>query len=359
VGLPARAMIPPLGPALRLALAALACAGACTDRAALPAAAGTVADAATPARPRPLRIAMIAKSASNPTFVAARLGAEARARELAAKLQRPIEIEWLTPPLEDGAVQARRIGQAVAEHADAILLSCSDAAAATPAIDDAVAHGVAVMTFDSDAPGSRRFAYFGVDDFKAGEAVLAELSRVLPRRAKVAVLAGNPSAPNLRRRVEGVMHEAARHPDIKIVGPFFHAETPEEASAAVLRAETAHPDIAGWAMVGGWALYTKTLLGDLTASGRADKLKIVSINALPPQLVYVEKGLAPVLLAQPTYLWGEVGVGTIVDKIVLHKPVPERIPIELVRVTSDSLGTWARQLRAWGFSDVQEEYLRR
>jgi ribose transport system substrate-binding protein len=112
-------------------------------------------------------------------------------------------------------------------------------------------------------------------------------------------------------------------------------------------------------MVGGWALYTKTLLGDLEASGRAEKLKIVSINALPPQLVYVEKGLAPVLLAQPTYLWGTVGVGTIVDKVVLGKQVPERIPIALVRVTPDSLGAWARQLRAWGFSDVQEEYLRR
>ena len=35
----------------------------------------------------PLRIAMIAKSASNPSFVAARLGAETRARELGARLR--------------------------------------------------------------------------------------------------------------------------------------------------------------------------------------------------------------------------------------------------------------------------------
>ncbi|HXU03587.1 MAG TPA: substrate-binding domain-containing protein, partial [Polyangia bacterium] len=157
------------------------------------------------ANTRPLRIAMIAKSASNPSFVAARTGAENRARELSASLARPIQVEWLTPPQEDGAVQAQRIAQAVKEGMDAVLLSCSDARTATPAIDDAVAHGVPVMTFDSDAPESKRFAYCGVDDVKAGEMIMEELARLVPRGAHVAVLAGNRAAPNLSRRVEGVL----------------------------------------------------------------------------------------------------------------------------------------------------------
>jgi ribose transport system substrate-binding protein len=312
------------------------------------------------ARPKPLRIAMIAKSASNPSFLASRLGAENRARALSASLGRPIEIEWLTPPREDAALQVQRIAQAVAEQVDAVLLSCSDAKAVTPAIDDAVAHGIPVMTFDSDAPASRRFAECGVDDFKAGEAVMRELAQVIPRHGKVAVLAGNPNAPNLRRRVEGVMSEAARHPGLTILGPFFHVETPQDATAAVMRAEAEHPDIVGWAMVGGWPLYTQTLLHELESGAPHRKApKIVSINAIPPQLVYVEKDIAPVLLGQPTYLWGEVGVDTIVDRLVRHKSVPERIPLELVRVTRDNLGAWVRQLRAWGFVDAPEEYLQR
>ena len=162
----------------------------------------------------PLRIAMIAKSASNPSFLASRLGAENRARALSAELGRPIEIEWLTPPREDAALQVQRIQQAVAEKVGAVLLSCSDVKTVTPAIDDAVAHGVPVMTFDSDAPDSRRFATCGVDDVKAGQAVMKELAQLIPRRGKVAVLAGNPDAPNLRRRVEGVMSEAAHHPGL-------------------------------------------------------------------------------------------------------------------------------------------------
>ena len=319
-----------------------------------------VAEAGIPRKP--LRIAMIAKSSSNPSFLASRLGAENRARALGAKLVTPIEIVWMTPPQEDAAVQAQRIAQAVTDHLDAVLISCSDSVKLTSAINDAVAHGVPVMTFDSDAPASRRFAYAGVDDFKAGQAVMKELARIIPRRGKVAVLSGNPNAPNLRSRVEGVMNEAARHPDLTMLGPFFHVETPQEATAAVMRAETAHPDIVGWAMVGGWPLYTQTLLRDLQARHASERKivpKIVSINALPPQLIYVDQGLAPVLLAQPNYLWGEVGVNTIVDKLLLGKTVPERIPLELVRVTADTLGAWARQLRDWGFADAPEEYLQR
>jgi ribose transport system substrate-binding protein len=73
----------------------------------------------------------------------------------------------------------------------------------------------------------------------------------------------------------------------------------------------------------------------------------------------VDKGLAPVLLAQPVYQWGYVGVHRIFDKVHDGKPVPEVIPMELVKVTKDNLGTWARQLKDWGFTDVPDEYLKR
>jgi hypothetical protein len=31
--------------------------------------------------------------------------------------------------------------------------------------------------------------------------------------------------------------------------------------------------------------------------------------------------------------------------------------MDLVHVTKDNLGAWARQLKAWGFSDVPQQYL--
>jgi ribose transport system substrate-binding protein len=300
------------------------------------------------------KIAMIAKSSTNPVFLSARTGAEAAARELSKAHGLNIEIAWLTPPQEDGQIQAQRIAQAVNEGANAVLLSSSDAGKVTGAVNDAVARGVPVMTFDSDVPDSQRFAFYGVDDLETGKKVMAELASLMGGKGKVGILAGNQNAPNLRRRVDGVKEEAAKHPGIEIVGVFNHIETPQDAAAEVVRVGNAYPDIQGWAMVGGWPLFTKTLLTDLNP----DKLKIVSVDALPAQLPYVAKGLAPVLLAQPTYLWGFVSVETIIKKVHLKQEVPARIPMELVRVSKDNLGTWARQLRDWGFTDVPEEYLK-
>jgi len=311
--------------------------------------------AAPAAAKQGLKIAVIAKSSTNPVFLSARTGAEAAAKELTQKTGVPVEIAWMTPPAEDGQVQAQRIAQAVNEGATAILISCSDAGKVTGAINDAVARGVPVMTFDSDAAQSKRFSFYGVDDVKTGKAVMDELAKQMGDKGSIAILAGNQNAPNLRKRVEGVKEAAKAYPNIKIVDTFYHIETPQDAAAEVIRAQNAYPQIQGWAMIGGWPLFTPTLLTDLDAS----KVKIVSVDALPAELAYVDKGLAPVLLAQPVYQWGYVGVNTIFQKVHEGKAVAEIIPMELVRVSKENLGAWARQLKAWGFTDVNEEYLKR
>jgi ribose transport system substrate-binding protein len=314
----------------------------------------TTAPAAAPAGGT-FKIAMIAKSSTNPVFLSARTGAEAAAKEMSAKHGIKVEIAWLTPPTEDGQIQAQRIAQAVNEGASAILVSCSDAGKVTGAINDAVGRGVPVMTFDSDAPESKRFAFYGVDDVKTGAAVMAELAQQMGGKGKIAILAGNQNAPNLRRRVDGVKEEAKKHPGITIVDTFFHIETPQDAAAEVVRVQNAYPEIQGWAMIGGWPLFTPTLMKDLDPA----KVKIVAVDGLPVMLPYVDKGLAPVLLAQPTYLWGHVSVQKIVEKVILKQDVPVKNDMELVRVSKENLGTWSRQLKDWGFTDVSEEYLKR
>ncbi len=299
------------------------------------------------------RIALIAKSSTNPVFLAARTGAENAAAELTRQYGVTVSIDWLTPPNEDGTVQAQRVAEAVNAGDNAILMSTSDAGKVTGAIDAAVERGVPVMMFDSDAPDSKRFSFYGGDDVAMGRQVMAELAAQMDSTGKIAILAGNQNAPNLQKRVQGVKEEAAKYPRMTILNTFYHAETPQDAAAEVLRAQNAYPDIQGWAMIGGWALFTKALLTDLSAA----KVKIVSVDALPAELPYVETGLAPVLLAQPVYLWGDVSVRTIFDHVYLKKDVPAHVQMDLVRVSRDNLGTWARQLKAWGFTDVDQKYL--
>jgi len=298
-------------------------------------------------------IAMIAKSSTNPVFLSGRTGAEAAAKELSAQHGIDVRIDWLTPPNEDAAVQAQRIAQAVNTGANAILFAASEAGKVVGAINEAVDRGVPVMTFDSDVPNSKRFSFYGGDDEAMGKQVMEELAKQMGGKGGVAILGGNQNAPNLQKRVKGARDEAAKYPGIRIVNTFYHAETPQDAAAEVIRAQNANPDIQGWAMIGGWPLFTKTLLSDLDPK----KVKIVAVDALPAELPYVERGLAPVLFAQPTYNWGYVSVKTIFDKVYLKKDVPAHVQMDLVRVDSTNLKQWAKQLKDWGFTDVDPKYL--
>lgn len=299
------------------------------------------------------RIAMIAKSSTNQVFLAARTGAEAAARQLGDSLGIHIVIDWMTPPQEDGQVQANRIAEAVNQGDNAILVSASDAGKVTGAINDAVARGVPVMMFDSDAPESKRFAFYGGDDEAIGRQVMSELAAQMHDSGNVAILAGNQNAPNLQKRVQGVKDEAAKYPGIHVLGVFNHPETPQDAAQEVIRAQNANPTIQGWAMIGGWPLFTDALLTDLDPA----KVKVVSVDALPAELAYVATGIAPVLLAQPVYLWGDVSVRTIIKHVYLKQPVPEHVQMDLTRVSKDNLGAWARQLKAWGMTGIDSQYL--
>lgn len=295
------------------------------------------------AAPRTLVIGLVAKSQGNPVFQAARVGAEDAAKELGKKLNLNIKIDWRTPNEEDAQKQAEAIEQLVLAGAEGIAVSCSDANKLTDAINSAVRNGVPVATFDSDAPDSKRFVTYGVDDVECGRQVMSELAKLMNGRGVVAILAGNQNAPNLQKRVQGVREEAAKFPGITIRNTYYHKETPQDAAAKVEQVMQANPDITGWAMIGGWPLFTENAL-----NWQPGTVKCVSVDALPAQLAYVRSGHVPVLLAQQCYAWGHRSVELLIDKIVLKKNPPAVKEISpLIPVTKDNVDAFAKNWETW------------
>lgn len=97
--------------------------------------------------------------------------AEAKAAALAARDMYGIAVRWDVSRNLTAESQAELIGKLAAAGVDGILLSCIDAEAEVlrEAIDAAVAAGIVVGTFDSDAPESGRSFYIGSDNTAAGE----------------------------------------------------------------------------------------------------------------------------------------------------------------------------------------------
>ena len=326
-----------------------ACAGVVTGIAVLGAASLVVGQdkpaAAPDAAKKKIVIGLVAKSQSNPVFQAAYAGAKDAAKELGPKYGVEVVIDWQTPPDEDAQKQAEAIEQLARGGAAAIAVSCSDANTVTPAIDKAVALGVPVMTFDSDAPRSKRLCNYGSDDSVCGKVVMEELAKQMGDKGVVAILAGNQTAPNLQKRVAGAKEEAAKHAGIKLLpdGVFYHAETPEQAVEAVNTAQTTNPSITGWAMIGGWPLFTKNALRWPPGS-----VKVVAVDALPAQLSYLESGHVQTLFAQDCYGWGYEGVRILLDKVVKGQdPKETKIVDPLTRVTKENAAEFRKKWEKW------------
>lgn len=288
-------------------------------------------------------IGLVAKSQGNPVFQAARVGAEQAAKDLGQKYGINIKIDWRTPNEEDAQKQAEAVEQLVLSGARGIAVSCSDANKLTDAINSAVENGVPVATFDSDAPASKRFVTYAIDDVKCGEELMEELAKAMNGKGVVAILAGNQNAPNLQKRVQGVKNAARKFPGIQIRETYYHKETPQDAAAKVEQVMQSNPDITGWAMVGGWPLFTDNAL-----KWAPGAVKCVSVDALPAELQYLRSGHVQVLLAQQVYEWGYRSVEHLINKVHLKKNPPQVKDVsKLVRVTKENVDQFAKNWEKW------------
>ena len=290
-------------------------------------------------------IGFIAKSLTNDVFQAAQAGARDAARELGPEYNADVEIEIRTPNDEDATKQAEAIEALTRRGADGIAVSCSEANTVTPSIDRAVEKGIPVMCFDSDAPNSKRFAYYGSEGHSYGARIMEELAKVMGEKGTVAILGGNQSAPNLQKRVAGAKEELAKFPNMKLNQPgvFYHVETPEKGAEAVQTAQNANPRIQGWAMIGGWPLFTADALKWPPGS-----IKVVAADALPAQLNYIKSGHVAALFAQDCYGWGTKSVEVLLDKIVNKKDPPNPDIVDpLTRVTKENVDQFGKNWEKW------------
>jgi ribose transport system substrate-binding protein len=308
-------------------------------------------------KPKKVLIGFIGKSQSNAVFQAGEAGALDAAKELGSKYGVEVEIIVKTPTDENAAQQAERVEELTRMGVHGIALSCSEANTVTNPINRAAESGVAVMCFDSDAPASKRLYYYGTDDEQCGRAVMTELAKVMGGKGTIAILAGNQSAPNLQKRVAGVREELKNHPGIKELndgkGVFYHEETSEKAAQAVNDAQRANPQIEGWAMIGGWPLFTANAL-----QWEPGKVKVISVDALPQQLPYLSSGHVQALYAQDCYGWGYESVSMLLERIVNQKdpqgldstsadPLKRRKIDPLTRVTRETAEEYGKKWEKW------------
>ncbi|MBN2323981.1 MAG: substrate-binding domain-containing protein [Spirochaetes bacterium] len=251
-----------------------------------------------------IEFAVVPKSLDNPVFFATKAGAEVAAEELGIKL-------IYTGPVADESSEAARIVEDLINRGvDGIAVSVSNAESMTPIIKQAYDKNIPVITWDSDAPTSKRSIYYGSPNFEIGQLVAEHLAKALGGKGKVAIFQVLIGHPNLDERYEGMVATFKKYPNIQIVQRF--TTTAIEIVLAVDAVESyiaAHPEVNGLATTTGFPWWGN--LGSMpSVVDRVKKgtLKCVGVDPLPAALDYVEAGVLTACIGQRFYEMGYGGV---------------------------------------------------
>jgi ribose transport system substrate-binding protein len=243
---------------------------------------------------RKLRFAVIPKSLDLPVFNYAKVGAERAAAELGN-----VEVIWRGPETADQLRQKEILESFITQRVDGIAISSLGGDFLNETINRAIDAGIPVVTWDSDAPKSKRIAYYGVDDRAAGRIMAEEAARMLEGRGKVALIT-SIGAVNLQRRLEGVREVLAKHPGIEVVEVYDIKEDTVRCAEIIASGTNRYPDLRAWISVGGWPVFTRNALDAVDPA----KTKVIAFDTIPPAPELVKAGKVQLLVGQKYFGWG-------------------------------------------------------
>jgi ribose transport system substrate-binding protein len=240
-----------------------------------------------------LRFAFIPKALHIPVFDYARTGAERAVAEIGG-----IEILWRAPETTDELRQKEIFESFVAQRVDGIAISCLNGDLLRDSIDRAVESGIPVVTWDSDAPGSKRLAFYGVNDFEAGKVLGQGMVDVLGGTGRIAVLT-TLGADNLQKRLDGA-RESIDASAIEVVEVFDVRDDAVRAAEVIASATQRYPDLDGWLSVGGWPVFVRNALDPVDST----RTRVVAFDTIPPALDILREGRVELLVGQKYFGWG-------------------------------------------------------
>ena len=285
------------------------------------------------ATPRKMRFAIIPKALDIPVFNYAKLGAERAAKEFG-----DVEVLWNAPASADQLKQKEILESYITQRVDGIAISSLNGEFLTDTINRAIDQGIPVTTWDSDAPSSKRIAFYGVDDRASGRIMGEQTIKLLNGKGKVAIIT-SLGAANLQNRLEGVKEALAKAPGIQIVETYDIKEDVIRTAEIIATGTRRYPDLAAWISVGGWPVFTRNALDAVDPA----KTKVISFDTISPALDLLRANKVQVLLGQKYFGWGSESVRLLRDIKNGKKPSSPIIDSGVDVVTRENVDDYEKQ----------------
>jgi ribose transport system substrate-binding protein len=260
--------------------------------------------------------------------------------------------------------QKRIIETLLAQGIDGIAISPIDANNQIDLINEACRRTL-VITHDSDAPGSKRLCFVGMDNYKAGRAAGKLVKEALPAGGKIMIFVGRLEQLNAQQRRQGVIDEVldrpvqsldtmAYDPPAKLLAGsnytvldtrtdnFDYSRAKSNAEDAI----TANPDLG--CMVGLFAYNTPACKEAVKEANKLGQIKLVGFDEQESVLQGILDGHIHGTISQQPYLYGYHSVRVLAALARGDESVVPRggfLEVPIVQVRKDNVEKFWAELK--------------
>lgn len=239
-----------------------------------------------------LTIGFVPGIASDPFFLAMRLGAEAEAKKLGVRLMWQGAANEYSPQSEIPFVDAMLV-----QHVDGLALVPTDADALQPSVSRAQALHIPVVTVDTTVTDKSYLTSAITGDNNDGGKLAAQtLAQQIGDSGEVFLMSGSPTATTNQLREKGFADEIKNHPNITLVGKAYANSQPAKATSEINNALLKYPHLKGIFAVDGTS--GTGAVAALRNAGKVGTVKLIGYDAYHNEVADLQAGVFSALIAQ-------------------------------------------------------------
>jgi ribose transport system substrate-binding protein len=255
-----------------------------------------------------------------------------------------IKTEFEAPPKAEVDLQVKVIENLISRGVEGIAISATDDTGLKGVVDEAMAAGIEVITFDADAPSTSRLCYVGTNNraagFTAGENMVELLG---PGGGKVALLLATLGAPNLLERAEefqkAFAQAGAQYKVVAVEG--FETDLAQAVNKTEALLQT-YPDMAGFFGVsayGGPAAATV-----IKEQKKVGKVLVCGFDDLEETLDAIRDGSIQFTLVQKTVNMGWLSVEMLM-KAMNGESLADSYDTGVIIVSKDNVDSYMEEMK--------------
>uniref|UniRef100_A0A7S4N406 G-protein coupled receptors family 3 profile domain-containing protein n=1 Tax=Odontella aurita TaxID=265563 RepID=A0A7S4N406_9STRA len=253
--------------------------------------------------------AVVPKRTNSPYWQVVRTGCETRAKRLSKEMGANVTCLFTGP--DEGGPQTQARQAAIVEdliaggEIDGLALAVVEAPSAETLIEKAVAKGIQVVTFDTDAVNSRRLAYIGTDNVAMGTELGRVLLQIKPGGGTYGLVGAG--SPNIQERYQGVRDALANSAWMEVEDSPKNCEGNSTlAVQQMFELASAHADLGAIIPVGAWPMLDGAYWQDYVDEN-VDVLTVVG-DSLQQQIDLMDMGYANALVGQLPFEMGKLAI---------------------------------------------------